>query len=94
MPPLLAKFFSNYTVSAIGFPLLLALAIFLLIRDVRAAKRGDPIKLWLLGQPVYPGDQLYNAALLARFGPYVAFVAVIVIVGGLIAWASIWRPQP
>jgi hypothetical protein len=75
----------------IGAPIIaLALSIWLVVdfnRTRRAIKRGDPIRVWYLDYPIYPGDPLYSYFALQRERPaimlFVIVGLIILVLGGL-----------
>jgi len=97
----LESLLSNQVFDFVLLPLIiLALAGWLVadfMKTRRAVKRGDPLAVWYLRDPVYPGDPLYSYFALQREYPAMimfAFVGLIVLllVGGVI-WVVFWPPH-
>ena len=86
----------------IGAPIIaLALASWLtyeFIRTRRAVKRGEPLHVWYLRDPVYPGDPQYSYLAFQREYPAIilfGFVGLIVLgLAGVIVWATFWPLHP
>jgi len=68
------------------------------IKTRRAVKRGEPLRVWYLRDPVYPGDPMYSYFVFRREYPAIilfGFVGLIVLVlAGLAVWLAFWPPAP
>jgi hypothetical protein len=50
---------------------------FLIRRDWRHIKRGQPIKLWYSREKLYPDDLLYDYYMIGYMGPYCVLFALL-----------------
>jgi hypothetical protein len=86
---LLDKLLSNYIVSAIGAPILIVVLAIMITQDWRAFRRKDPIKIWYLREPIYPGDMMYSWAFVQRFGAYIGCAGAIVLAVAVLAIVAV-----
>ncbi len=98
----LERLFSNQFFDYVLAPLIvLALSTWLVsdfIRTRRAVKRGEPLRVWYLRYPVYPGDPMYSLLALKREYPAImlfGFLGLLVLIfGGAVVWVTFWPPAP
>ena len=80
--------------SAIGAAVLIVVIGGLFVRDVRALRRGDPLKIgWPLGRTYYPGYPGYKGEAWRRMRPYGASFGIVVLVAALVLYAVIQAPH-
>lgn len=94
------RFLSNQFFDFVLGPLIvLALSYWLVadfIKTRRAVKHGEPLRVWYLREPVYPGELQYFLIAFQRKYPAIilfTFVGLIILCfGGLVIWAIFWPP--
>ena len=98
----LKRLLDNRQFALIGAPII-ALAVggwltYELVRTRRAVKRGEPLRVWYLRYPVYPGDPSYSYLAFQREYPAIILFGIIGLIvlglGGLIIWATFWPLPP